>query len=159
MLKYLLGLALAMLVILPTHADADTALVIPRCGGMNYKQDQILSLTQGTDGSLCVKGTFSITTNPTTTPTFSFPGCTVGTASAACLAGGVYTHVTIQNVSVGATLACRWGGAAGINESHSVTLTTGQSATWGASTGGAPQSTALNCISSAAAQPLYVELN
>ena len=95
---------------------------------------------------------------------FTVPGCTVGTASAACLAAGsgtaqgFYRHVQIQNASAAANIACSWGGAAALNTLTSVQLGPGQSALWGPATTGVPLE-ALNCIASAASTPLYLDYN
>jgi len=93
------------------------------------------------------------------TQAFTFPGCTVGTTSAQCLAASTATnHIQVQNTSTSATLACSWGGTAALNSSSSFQLAAGQSALWGAATSGVP-SQALNCISSAASTPVYLEYN
>lgn len=88
-----------------------------------------------------------------------FPGCTVGTSSAACLAAATAaTFVQVQNNSATATVACSWGGTAALNSATSFQLAPGQSASWGQTTGGIPNE-ALNCIASVASTPLYVEYN
>jgi hypothetical protein len=89
----------------------------------------------------------------------NFPGCAVGTASATCLAAGIAkSFVQVQNASASASIACAWGTAAALNGSGSFQLAAGQGASWGPVTAGIP-SGALNCISSAASTPLYVEWN
>jgi hypothetical protein len=89
----------------------------------------------------------------------NFPGCAVGTASATCLAAGVAkSFVQVQNASASASIACAWGATAALNGSGSFQLAAGQGASWGPVTAGIP-SGALNCISSAASTPLFVEWN
>lgn len=89
----------------------------------------------------------------------NFPGCTVGVASAQCLAAGTaQTFVQLENTSASATVACAWGTAAVLNSATSIQLSAGQSASWGPVTAGIP-SGALNCIASGATTPLYVEWN
>ena len=89
----------------------------------------------------------------------NFPGCAVGTASATCLAAGVAkSFVQVQNASASASVACAWGAAAALSGAGSFQLAAGQGASWGPVTAGIP-SGALNCISSAASTPLYVEWN
>lgn len=87
----------------------------------------------------------------------STPGCTVGTASAQCLAGlATARWLQLQNVHATNTIACSWGGTAVLNAAGSFMLAPGQSASWGLVTSGVP-SQALNCIASGATTPLYVE--
>jgi len=87
----------------------------------------------------------------------NFPGCTVGVASAQCLAAGTgYQFVQIQNTHATNAIACAWGAAAVLNSNGSVQLAPGLSASWGPMTGGIPNG-ALNCIASAPATPLYLE--
>lgn len=93
------------------------------------------------------------------TATFHFPGCTVGTSSASCLAASTaVNHVQIQNTSASATIACAWGVAAVLNSAASFQLGPGTPAAWGPETSGIPAG-ALNCISSTASTPLYLEWN
>lgn len=101
----------------------------------------------------------SVTTTPTA-GTYTIAGCTVGVASASCIATStVVNHVLIQNASATANVACHWaGGTAILNSSGSVQLGPGQSALWGPTTSGVP-SGAMDCIASAASTPLYVEYN
>lgn len=105
--------------------------------------------------------TLSPNNNAITTPktgAFTFPGCSVTTSSAQCLAGALATnHVQIQNTSVSASIACNWGGTAVLNSIGSVQLAAGQSSLWGPATAGVPTQ-ALNCIGSGAAT-LYIEYN
>lgn len=87
----------------------------------------------------------------------NFPGCTVGAASAQCLAAGTgYQFVQIQNTHATNTIACAWGATAVLNSAGSLQLGPGQPASWGPMTGGIP-SGALNCIASGANTPLYLE--
>lgn len=87
---------------------------------------------------------------------FTQPGCTVGTASAQCLAAGAMSHsVTMLNAGTGAAIACSWGGTAALNTATSFTLQAGQALTVGPTTAGVPPG-ALNCIAAAAGTPLYV---
>jgi len=89
----------------------------------------------------------------------NFPGCTVGTSSATCLAASTAVSVLqLQNTSVGANIACAFGAAAVLNSSTSFQLSPGQPALWGPNTAGVP-SGALYCIASVASTPLYVEWN
>lgn len=84
-------------------------------------------------------------------------GCTVGTASAQCLAANAATRwLQVQNTSASDQIACSWGGTAALNSSGSFMLAPGQSASWGPDTAGVPNNV-LNCIASAASAPLYVE--
>jgi hypothetical protein len=84
-------------------------------------------------------------------------GCSVGVASALCLAASTANlWVQVQNTSATASVACSWGGTATLNASNSFLLAPGQSASWGVMSSGVPTN-ALNCIASAAATPLYVE--
>ena len=95
-----------------------------------------------------------------TTPkagTFTFPGCTVGTSSAQCLAAGTYNHVQFVNNSA-VNIACAWGGTAILSSATSIQLAPGQPALWGPATAGVPN-VALNCIAAAASSPLYLETN
>lgn len=85
-------------------------------------------------------------------------GCTVGTSSAACLGANPRAWVQLQNTSASATIACSWDGPAALNSTTSFMLAAGQSASWGPTTGGAPNQ-ALNCIATVASSPLYVEQN
>lgn len=92
-------------------------------------------------------------------------GCTVGTASATCLAANAASsHLQIQNVTSGTTnyIACTFGGTAALNSSGSFMLApigSGPSAAnWGTATGVVPTG-ALNCIATAASAQLYVEYN
>ena len=98
---------------------------------------------------------FPVVSAPRTTMTIS--GCTVGTSSAQCLAAlNAAAWVQVQNVSSSAQVACSWSGAAALNSGGSFMLQPGQSASWGVMSSGVPNS-ALACIASAAATPLYVE--
>jgi hypothetical protein len=88
-----------------------------------------------------------------------FPGCTVGTGSATCLAAATaVTFVQIQNTSTTASIACNWGGTAVLNSAGSFQLAPLAAAAWGPSTGGVP-SGELNCIASAASTPAFLEWN
>ena len=87
----------------------------------------------------------------------NFVGCTVGGASAVCLAGGKgKTFLQIENVHSTNTIACAWGTAAVLNDKGSIQLASGQAASWGQMTAGVP-SDDLNCIASGGGTPLYVE--
>ena len=91
--------------------------------------------------------------------TFASPGCTVGTSAASCLASGLAAnHVTVENVSSTASIACSWTTTAALNAITSFQLAPGQPASWGLNTGGIPTGT-LSCIATAASTPLYVEYN
>jgi hypothetical protein len=105
-----------------------------------------------------ISGTPTVITKPQTgTP--STPGCTVGTASAQCLAAGTATNsLFLQNTAASATIACSETATAALNSSTSFTLQPGQSMLFGANTGGVPTA-ALVCIASAASTPLYVRYN
>ncbi|MGZ2484278.1 hypothetical protein ACVITL_002801 [Rhizobium pisi] len=85
-------------------------------------------------------------------------GCTVAATSGACLGANPRVWVQMQNTSASATVACSWVGAATLNGTASFMLAPGQSASWGPTTGGAPNQ-ALNCIATAGSTPLYVEQN
>jgi hypothetical protein len=92
------------------------------------------------------------------TATFVEPGCSIGVASAVCLASGLgVNHLTLQNNSTN-QIACNWGGTANLSSATSFQLSPGQSALWGPTTAGVP-SGALSCIATAAASILYVEYN
>lgn len=87
----------------------------------------------------------------------NFPGCTVGVTSASCLAASTaVSFLQVQNTHATANIACAFGVAAVLNSSTSFELAAGQSASWGPTTGGVPTG-AMNCISSVASTPLYVE--
>lgn len=92
-------------------------------------------------------------------------GCTVGTASATCLAANLASaHLQIQNVTSGSTnfVACTFGGSAALNSSGSFMLAPvgggPSAANWGSATGVVPTG-ALNCVATAAGAQLYVEYN
>lgn len=89
-----------------------------------------------------------------------FPGCTVGTSSASCLAASTAVNfLQIQNPPTNAVnVACAFGSTAVLGGAGSVMLAPGQSASWGPMTGGVP-SGQMNCIAGAASTPLYVEWN
>ncbi|ENN86071.1 hypothetical protein RHSP_32033 [Rhizobium freirei PRF 81] len=108
------------------------------------------SVTQGTNPWTV---SYNVPSNPKTVA-----GCTVGVTSSACLGSNPRNWVQMQNTSASATIACSWSGAASLNSTNSFMLAAGQSASWGPTTGGAPNQ-ALNCIASAASSPLYVEQN
>jgi hypothetical protein len=87
----------------------------------------------------------------------NFPGCTVGTSSASCLAAATATQfLQVQNASATASIACAFGSSAVLNASGSFQLGPGQSAQWGPMTAGVPTGQ-LNCIANAASTPLYLE--
>lgn len=87
----------------------------------------------------------------------NFPGCTVGTSSAQCLAASTATQfLQVQNTSVSATVACAWGATAALNSAGSFQLAAGQASSWGPNTAGV-RTSALNCIASAASTPVYLE--
>lgn len=108
------------------------------------------SVTQGTDP-------WNVAYNqPSVAKTVA--GCTVGVTSGACLGANPRGWVQLQNTSASATIACSWDNPASLNSTTSFMLAPGQSASWGPTTGGAPNQ-ALNCIATAASSPLYVEQN
>jgi hypothetical protein len=84
-------------------------------------------------------------------------GCTVGAASAQCLAAAAAVRwLQVQNNHATNDVACSWGGTAALNSNTSFMLKPGQTASYGPNTGGVP-SQALNCIAGGAGTPLYVE--
>lgn len=94
---------------------------------------------------------------PATRSALTVAGCTVGVASAQCLAASTANlWIQVQNTSAANTVACSWGGTAALNAAGSFLLQPGQSASWGLMSSGVPTNV-LNCIASAAATPLYVE--
>lgn len=98
---------------------------------------------------------FPITAAPRSAVTAA--GCSVGTASALCLAASTANFwIQVQNTSASNSVACSWGGTAALNATGSFLLAPGQSASWGPNSSGVPTN-ALNCIASAASTPLYVE--
>ncbi len=178
----LILLALALLFPAATFAQGvpNTAVVVGTCGSPpnTYQAGQNKPVTQDTGGRNCdsvtlspgssIIGTVSIDqSTPGTTngvqlkvpapAARNFPGCTVGVASAQCLAGSTaQSFLQLQNTSASASIACRFGGTAVLNSSTSVQLGAGQAASWGVTTAGVP-SGALNCIASGASTPLFVE--
>ncbi len=128
--------------------------------------DAHLTNVQSSPGSsaataVTVQGSASGVAIPVTpkTGSFSYPGCTVGTSSAQCLAASTATnHIQLQNESASATIYCAWGATAAANSAGSFQLAAGQSALWGPTTAGVPSS-ALNCIATSASTPLYLEYN
>ncbi len=97
--------------------------------------------------------------NPLPRAARNFPGCTVGVASASCLAASTAVNfLQVQNTSASASIACAFGATAVLNSSGSFQLGAGQSSSWGPNTAGVPLG-ALNCIASVASTPLYVEWN
>ena len=126
--------------------------------------DAHLTNVQSSPGSsaataVTVQGSATGVALPVTPKTgaFTYPGCTVGTSSAQCLAGSTATnHIQLQNESASATIYCAWGATAIANAAGSFQLAAGQSALWGPTTAGVP-SAALNCISTAASTPLYLD--
>lgn len=104
----------------------------------------------------------NITVSPLPRAARNTPGCTVGVASAQCLAAATAVNfLQLQNTNATSTnnIACNIvGGAAVLNSSTSIQLAPGQSVSWGPNTGGVP-SGAINCIATSASSPLYVEWN
>lgn len=104
---------------------------------------------------------FSGVSGPGAAQSRHFSGCSVGVASAQCLAAATAkSFVQVQNASAsgGATIACNWGSAAVLNDKGSFQLQPGQAASWGPNTAGLP-SGALNCIASGGATQLWLEWN
>lgn len=133
-------------------AQANPAQPCYRWGPSDACLPQMVVVTPGASGVIGSAGSSA----PHTAGLFA--PCTVGVASAQCLAAGLATtHLQIQNNST-ATVACNVNGAAALNSATSFQLTPGQSSNWGGATGWVPTG-ALNCIASAAASPLYVEYN
>lgn len=131
--------------------------------GIAYAQTGPGWMIYDSSGNLKVTSSGGAGGTVTTTPqagTYTIAGCTVGVASASCIATStVVNHVMIQNTSLTASIACKWtGGTAVLNSSGSVQLSPGQSALWGPTTSGVP-SGAMDCIASGASTPLYVEYN
>lgn len=84
-------------------------------------------------------------------------GCSVGVASAQCVAAATATRwLELQNTHATQSIACAWGGAAVLNSTGSFMLSPGQSASWGPNSSGVPTQ-ALNCIATGASTSLYVE--
>lgn len=177
MKKILLLVLVALGIISAAPANAQQpaqAFIVTTCGtlpaGITYAANTYGIVTMDTTGKLCdsstgggggsvTQGTIPWVVGAPAAASRNFPGCTVGTSSAQCLAAATaLAFVQIQNTSVSATVACRWGGTAVLNSNTSVQLAVGQSASWGINTGGVPNE-ALNCIASGASTPLYLEWN
>ena len=146
----MLAVPLALWLAVPAQAQQS---VLPYCVTGTSSSGVVLTAPCSSSNAL------PVTTGTTAPAARHFPGCTVGTTSAQCLAASTaLTFVQIQNTSASASVACAWGTAAVLNSTNSVQLAAGQSASWGTGTVGIPNE-ALNCISSAASTPLYVEWN
>ena len=131
--------------------------VVGTCGTPpnTYSAGQNKPITIDTTGRNCDATTATII--PPTPSARHFPGCTVGTGSAQCLAASTaQSFLQIQNTSTGNAIACAFGVSAALNSSTSVQLSAGQGASWGIITNGVP-SGALNCIASGSSTPLLVE--
>lgn len=128
-------------------------------GEQNVNLNQINGAAPSATNQLWVSpatgAVFTVNSLPRTSLTTA--GCSVGVASAQCLAATTAQNwVQVQNTSTSASISCAWGGTAALNSSGSFMLAPGQSAAWGMMSNGIPNA-ALNCIASAAASPLYVE--
>lgn len=101
----------------------------------------------------------SVRVLPPSASSFTVAGCSVGVASAQCLAGALAVNsLTIQNTSASVYIACKLAGTAILNDSGSFMLSPLQSRSWNINTGGVPTN-ALNCTAGSASTPLYVEYN
>jgi hypothetical protein len=103
--------------------------------------------------------TNNVTVSPLPRSARNFPGCSVTTSSAECLAASTaVTFLQVQNTGTANAIACRFGNTAALNSATSFQLASGQGASWGPNTGGVPTG-ALNCIAATGTTPLYVEWN
>ena len=158
-MKKLSGVLVAILLLvaaaaLSTRAEAAAALAVSPCINVTVT-------TSGSAQEFCVpvSAATPLPVGAGAAGARNFPGCTVGAASAQCLAANTAkSFVQVENTSTSATIACAWGVAAVLNSAGSFQLTPGQTASWGLVTGGVPTG-ALNCIASAASTPMYLEWN
>lgn len=186
MRKILAACGLLLLAMLqPASAQSLNLIKVPTCGTGNFNVPYLTVDATGTlctqsgssgdpsDANISqINGAPVSATNPiwvapasnTAFPVVAAPrsamtvaGCTVGAASAQCLAASTANFwIQVQNTHATNQVACSWGGTAALNAAGSFMLAPGQSASWGVMSGGVPTN-ALNCIASGAATPLYVE--
>lgn len=113
---------------------------------------QSVKIDQTTPGT-----TNNITVSPLPRAARNFPGCSVTTSSAQCLATNTaVSFLQVQNTGTANAIACAFGATASLNSIGSFQLAAGQGASWGPNTGGVPTG-ALNCIAATGTTPLFVE--